>query len=214
MDMFSYQMLMKSGKFWLLLIKFDLQPFIPKRFNLYSLHCWTYWLFLVFSFGIGSNLLQKQDWETYPNQSNLTGGWLKCCVISASHSLRSGKKKIVMCAISSKFSFSKSQMICAFHLQLSEFAQWMHLLVNCELWIVNCDLLLLDINTIIATHLFELTFEFAPLVKDNALRMRILQQPFIMKQILDVANSSAALTISKCKQSVLSWRILRRLSSS
>jgi hypothetical protein len=42
-------------------------------------------------------------------------------------------------------------------------------------------------NTIIVlhTHWFELTFEFAPIVKDNKLRPRVTCQPGVMKQILD-----------------------------
>jgi hypothetical protein len=44
-------------------------------------------------------------------------------------------------------------------------------------------------NAIIAlhTHLFELTFEFDPIVKDkdNKLRSRVTCQPGVMKQILD-----------------------------
>jgi hypothetical protein len=65
-----------------------------------------------------------------------------------------------------------SQIIWACHWQLSVLVQWLHLLVVCWLWLV-------------VTHLFELTFEFAPIVRDNKLRSRVTCQPGVMKQILD-----------------------------
>jgi hypothetical protein len=53
----------------------------------------------------------------------------------------------------------------------------------CELMGMTCSWF--GFNAIIVTHLFELTFEFAPIVKDNKLKSRVTCQPGVMKQILD-----------------------------
>jgi hypothetical protein len=50
-------------------------------------------------------------------------------------------------------------------------------------------------NIIIISHLFELTFEVNPTVKYNKLKSRDTFQPYIMKQVLDVADLFAALKI-------------------
>jgi hypothetical protein len=52
----------------------------------------------------------------------------------------------------------------------------------CGWLVVTCSWF--GFNAIIVTHLFELTFEFAPIVKDNKLRLRVMCQPGVMKQIL------------------------------
>jgi hypothetical protein len=52
------------------------------------------------------------------------------------------------------------------------------------LWVVTCSWF--DFNAIIVTHLFELKFEFAPIVKDNnKLKLQEMCKPGFMKQILD-----------------------------
>jgi hypothetical protein len=48
---------------------------------------------------------------------------------------------------------------------------------------VNCSWI--GYNAIIVTHLFELTFEFAPIVKVDTLRSRVMWQPDVRNQILD-----------------------------
>jgi hypothetical protein len=55
----------------------------------------------------------------------------------------------------------------------------------CGLQVVACSWF--GFNSMIFTHFFELTFEFAhtPIVKNNKLRSRITCQPGVMEQILD-----------------------------
>jgi hypothetical protein len=63
------------------------------------------------------------------------------------------------------------------------------------LWVVTCSWF--DFNVLIVTHLLELTFEFAPIVKDNRLKSHVTCQIGVMKNSwMDVADLFVALTIS------------------
>jgi hypothetical protein len=77
-------------------------------------------------------------------------------------------------------------------------------------------------NAIVLTHLFEFTFEFVPIVKDNKLRTGITCQSGIMKQILggssrfgigldNLKPSSGWINHSESKQRVyLEWGLYGR----
>jgi hypothetical protein len=55
----------------------------------------------------------------------------------------------------------------------------------CLMLVVTCSWFGFNSIIIQVTHLFELTFEFAPIVKDNKLSSWETCQPGVMKQILD-----------------------------
>jgi hypothetical protein len=50
---------------------------------------------------------------------------------------------------------------------------------------VTCSWLSFNSLIVLYTHLYELTFEFAPIVKDNKLGSQLTFQAGVMKQILD-----------------------------
>jgi hypothetical protein len=53
----------------------------------------------------------------------------------------------------------------------------------CGWYVVTCSWF--GFNAIVVTHLFKLTFEVAPTVKDNKLKSRVMCQLGVLKQILD-----------------------------
>jgi hypothetical protein len=52
----------------------------------------------------------------------------------------------------------------------------------CVMLVVTFGWFGFDAIIIQVTHFFELKFEFAPIVKDNKLRSRVMSQPGVMKQ--------------------------------
>jgi hypothetical protein len=74
-------------------------------------------------------------------------------------------------------------MIWACHWQPSTLCTRSMIAFACGVMVVTCSWF--GFNAIIVTHLLELTFEFAPIVKDNKLSSWVMCQPGVMKQILD-----------------------------
>jgi hypothetical protein len=80
-----------------------------------------------------------------------------------------------------------SQMIWAHNWQLITLCTRSMIAFACGCFVVTCSWFGFNAIIVLHTHLFEVTFEFAPtpIVKDNKLRLRVTCQPGVMEQILD-----------------------------
>jgi hypothetical protein len=114
---------------------------------------------------------------------------LQCCMKVASNSLVSmqlieGSNQmdylVVLLYFHDFFSFFKSNNLSV---SLPTLCTRSMIAFACGLMVVICSWF--GFNAIIVTNLRELTFEFAPIVKDNKLRSWVTCQPDVMKQILD-----------------------------
>jgi hypothetical protein len=76
-----------------------------------------------------------------------------------------------------------SQMIWTYHWQYTTFCCCSMIAFTCG-FVTGCWFGF-DVIIVLHTHLLGLTFEFAPIVKDNKLRSRVTFQSGVMKQILD-----------------------------